>query len=590
MKTHIKTIFGLAAGALLLTACNDSFLDRNPTSDLVDKDFWNTASDLEVYNNGIYNQAGDNDDYMFLVGFTNDPYNSSAWSAIACEAQTDNFASLSSAQQWATKIGAGQETVPNNPDRGGWKWDLLRRCNVFFENYHKADVLETIKQQYAGEVYFFRAWFYLDKVQKYGDVPYVTKALDTDSPELYGKRTPRKDVMDSVLVDIDKACAYLPVAWDKSKPNRVDKGTALALKSRICLYEGTYRKYHNLGDYEKYLQEAVKASEDLIALNKYKVYNTGKPESDYTALFSSPDLSTNPEVIFYRKYEAGVLGNRMSGYIVLMNAGATKDFVDDFLCLDSDGEARPVSLSTDYKEDTYQNVLTNRDPRLTQTILDPLKAKNVLYNQDKYQFPILNGMDGWKTTTGYHVIKYYNKDEDAKGYGNEGTDAPLFRYAEVLLNLAEAKAELGTINQTDLDNTVNLLRKRAGMPDLTLTPPMDPKYAGEGITSLLVEIRRERRVELSFEMSRYPDLMRWKWGKRLAEPMLGMRFEAADSESEQFKNADVQTVEVNGKHYIDAFAGNDFGKRVFDEEKHYLHPIPVNVRSKNPELGQNPKW
>lgn len=590
MKTYLKNIFPIAVGALMLTACNDSFLERTPTHDLNDKDFWNTANDLEIYNNGIYNQAGDNNDYMFLVGFTDNSSGSASHSIIGCEAATDNFASLYSAQQWATKIGAGQETVPNNPDRGGWKWDLLRRCNVFLENYQKANEPEIVKNRYAGEVYFFRAWFYLDKVQKYGDVPYVSKSLDTDSPELYGVRNPRKDVMDSVLIDIDKACEYLPETWESGHPNRVDKGTALALKSRICLYEGTFRKYHNLGDYEKYLQEAVKASEELIGLNKYKLYDTGRPESDYTTLFTSLDLSTNEEVIFYRKYVTGVFAHRQSGYIVLMNAGVTKDFVDDFLCINKDGSVAPVTLSDNYNDDTYTNVLDNRDPRLTQTVLDPRKSKQVLFNRDNYTFPILNGMEGWQSITGYHLIKHYSAADDAKEFDKEENDTPLFRYAEVLLNLAEAKAELGTINQTDLDNTVNLIRKRAGLPGLTTNPPMDPKYAGEGLSSLLIEIRRERRVELSFEQTRYNDLMRWKWGKRLAQPVLGMRFEDSNRQDPQYADADVTTVEVNGKHYIDAFAGTDFSNRTFDEEKHYYHPIPVNVKSKNPNLGQNPKW
>ena len=96
-------------------------------------------------------------------------------------------------------------------------------------------------------------------------------------------------------------------------------------------------------------------------------------------------------------------------------------------------------------------------------------------------------MTGWESATGYHVIKYYIAEQDMKGYGNETHDAPLLRYAEVLLNLAEAKAELGTITQSDLDRTVNVIRDRAGMPHLTLNPVMDPKYAAEGLSALLLK-------------------------------------------------------------------------------------------------------
>jgi len=141
------------------------------------------------------------------------------------------------------------------------------------------------------------------------------------------------------------------------------------------------------------------------------------------------------------------------------------------------------------------------------------------------------------------------------------------------------------------------LRDRAGMPHLTLNPVMDPKYTDLGISSLLVEIRRERRVELCFEDTRYQDLMRWKQGKRLAQRVLGMRFEPSYFDLPRFTpeegKADpnrVKLVEVNGKHYIDVFAGTDWENRVFDEDKHYLHPIPVNVIGKNTEIKQNPNW
>lgn len=590
MKKITNKIVACAASTLLLTACNDSFLDRYPTHDLNDGSYWTTAGDLKVYNNGIYNQAGDNKDYMFFVGFTNDPYASSANSAMGLEAQSDNFASIVSDHQEYTKVAAGQEVVPNNPGRGSWKWEFLRRCNVFFANYQKANTTDEIKNRYAGEVYFFRAWFYLDKVQYFGDVPYISKPLNTDSPELYGERLPRSQVMDSVLVDIDKACQYLPESWDANHPDRITKGVALALKSRICLYEGTFRKYHQLDGSEKYLQEAVKASEELMK-GKYSIYSTGNPKKDYRDLFTSVDLSDNKEIILARKYQSGLLGHRTSGYIITHAAGATKDFVDDFLCIEPDGTAKPIALSSVYADNSIEEVFNNRDPRLAQTVLDPREAKEIVPSAE-YDFPHLFGMGNWESATGYHFIKYYDFDDDKKGYGQEENDAPIIRYAEVLLNYAEAKAELNSITQDDLDKTVNQLRDRVGMPHLTLSPIADPKYTSEGISSLLVEIRRERRVELSFEQTRYQDLMRWKKGAYLTKKVLGMRLEEADRNSERYKkaNSTVKTTEVNGKHYIDVFATSDFGKRSFKEEKHYFHPIPINVLSKNPNLIQNKGW
>lgn len=590
MKKITSKIVACAAATLLLTACNDSFLDRFPTHDLNDESYWTTANDLKVYNNGIYNEAGNNSDYMFFVGFTNDASLSASAGVAGLETLTDNFASTIGDHQGYTKVAAGQEVVPNDPARGTWKWGFLRRCNVFFANYQKVNASQDIKNKYAGEVYFFRAWFYLDKVQYYGDVPYITKPLTTDSPELYGERMPRCQVMDSVLLDIDKACQYLPDSWDAKHPDRVTKSVALALKSRICLYEGTFRKYHNLGNSEKYLQEAVKASEELMK-GKYSIYNTGNPKSDYRTLFTSADLSDNKEIIFARKYQSGLLVHRTSGYLGSQATGATKDFVDDFLCIEPDGTAKPIALSSVYKDNSIEDVFDNRDPRLAQTVLDPRTRKEIVPLKE-YDFPRLFGMGDWESPTGYHFIKYYETEDDKRGFAQEINDAPIIRYAEVLLNYAEAKTELNSITQDDLDKTINLLRDRVGMPHLTLNPVVDPKYASEGISSLLVEIRRERRVELSFEQTRYQDLMRWKKGAYLAKKVLGMRLEEADRNSDRYKkvNSTVKTIEVNGKHYIDVFATSDFGKRVFDEEKHYYHPLPVNVISKNPNLTQNKGW
>lgn len=598
MKKLIYNIALLAATSLLGVSCNDSFLDRNPTNDLNDKSFWNAENDLEVYNNGIYNEASDDTYYTFMTGHSKDAWSSSYSGLFWHDVQTDNFVSKSNANHTSyTKIAAGKETVPTKPGAGGWHWTLLRRINVFFENYTKTQAVESIKEKYAGEAYFFRAWFYLDKVQMYGDVPYIDKPLTTASEDLYGPRTPRKTVMDKVLIDINNACDRLPEDWGKNKPSRITKGAALALKSRICLYEGTYRKYHKLGDHEKFLQEAVKAAEDLMKLKKYSIHNTGNPGKDYTTLFTSDDLESNKEVILYKKYVSGLLGHRLCGYIVASGTGATKDFVEDFLCKEVDGTALPVSLSQSYSDESIENELDNRDPRLTQIILDPRRSKEILYNRDKFIFPRVTGMTNWESATGYHAIKYYSAEQDKKGYGNEVHDAPLLRYAEVLLNLVEAKAELQTITQDDLDNTINLLRNRAGMPPLTMNPVMDPKYKDEGISPLLVEIRRERRVELCFEDSRYQDLMRWKQGSKLAKRVLGMRFEPSYFDLPRFTPAEgkadpnrVKLFKVGDKNYINVFAGTDWENRTFDESKHYLHPIPVNVMSKNEAILQNPGW
>lgn len=597
----------MGAVALSMTACNDSFLDRTPTNDLNDNAFWNTTSDLETYCNGIYNEAASNGTYRFMIGFHSDAYSVKVTGPYSMEAMSDNFATMDGSQTWASAVAAGIENQPSgNPSYASWTWNLLRRINVFMANYDRVQTDESAKLPYVGEALFFRAWFYLYMVQNYGDVPLVTIPLETNSPELYGERTPRKEVMAQVLKDINDACTYLPA--EEWGANRLTRGAALALKARIGLYEGTYRKYHKLGDEAEFLNACVEACEQLMKMG-YEIYDTGNPDKDYTTLFTTDDLSSNKEVIFYRKYAAGLKRHRMCGYTVNLRNGGTKDFVDDYLCLDADGVARPVALSHDYSNDTPEQEFANRDPRLSQTFLAPGNdAAKALFedgNLGKFTFPRLGNMTNWPTLTGYHAIKYYIREQDKKGFNEETHDYPLFRYAEVLLNYAEAKAELGQCTQDVLDETINVLRDRVDMPHLTVNPEMDPKYAKYGLDALLIEIRRERRVELSFEYLRYQDLMRWAWGDKLKERVLGMRLEDSAFSDPRYdgnitkagssnagKNPVYVFVAEDGKQYIDAYGGTNYAveRRSFDPAKDYLRPIPSSAIAANPALGQNPGW
>lgn len=588
-------------------ACNDSFLDRTPVTDLNNTSFWTSETDFRAYNNGIYNTMVG---VRFFMGNESSSSGSKNESFMGMEVATDNFASTDvNLQKWAN-IAAGIHQVPtsaptsvNSNSTGlGWYWSPLYRINFFLDNYERAtSVLESVRHQYAGEALFWRAWFYFDKVQEYGDVPLILKTLNENSEELFAAQNPRAEVVDAILADIDKAIEYLPAEWPVSSPDRVNRYIALTLKARICLYEGTWRKYHGLADYQRFLEGAATAANEVIISNKYAIYNTGKPATDYRTLFTSFDLHGNKEVILGKYYEGGKYTHSINGNLVTNGfmIGATKDLVDDFLCKEPDGTAKPIALSSVYKEDVIEDVFDHRDPRLAQTVLDPRQETEIIGTNPATTtgYPRLGYMPGnsWTTLTGYNYIKNWSKD-DAQAGNSEVRDFPILRYAEVLLTYAEAKAELGTITQDDIDRSINLLRARVDMPDLDLNPVMDPKYAGEGISSLLVEIRRERRVELSFENSRYHDLMRWKKGAYLAKPVLGIQVKDADFAAGGRYDATGKTVPathvVDGKKYIDAYAGTQFApaNRVFDENKHYLYPVPTNVRAKNKNLEQTPGW
>lgn len=160
-----------------------------------------------------------------------------------------------------------------------------------------------------------------------------------------------------------------------------------------------------------------------------------------------------------------------------------------------------------------------------------------------------------------------------------------------MLNYAEAKAELGTLTQADLDISINKLRDRVGMIRMDLgSIPTDPKYATDGISPLIAEIRRERRVELFMEGFRYDDLRRWKQGKKLEVKSYGILWDAAAIA--RYPNATVKSSvdPASGKTYVDVYQGTDWDNPVFDEGKHYLWPLPLSALSQNPELKQNPNW
>lgn len=578
-------------------ACNDSFLDREPTHNLNNVNYWKTANDLKVYNNGIYDAAAGGN-YTFLRANNTSGSASKNMSFMAMEAATDNFAVTDGDLNEWLKIGAGQtvipSTIPSVSMGANWRWELLYRCNFFLENYQRAQgVEETLRNNYAGEVYFWRSWFYFDKVQEFGNVPLVTRTLNIDSPELFEKQTDRKIVMEVVLKDIDNAIKYLPEKWIADHPDRVTKWTAYALKSRICLFEGTFRKYHGIEGADIFLDEAAKAAFSIIDSKVYSIYKPGDVNTNYRKLFTSEDLRNNPEVILPRVYNMPGIGHGLSRNLTTLMAGATKDFVDDFLCIEPDKTAKPISLSSVYSDDNFEKIFENRDPRLGQTILDPRREKEI-YNTSSDMFPRLPGMgSSFQSVTGYHFIKNFSYAESQRSINGEINDFPIIRYAEVLLNYAEAKAELGTITKDDLDLSINKLRDRVGMPNLDLNPPMDPKYKDEGISSLLVEIRRERRVELSFENFRYFDLMRWKKGKYLAKQVLGIRVDDKDLEAGgRYFGAKVIRTEVQGKKYVDPYANTPVTteKRKFDENKNYLSPIPISVIATNPNLDQTPNW
>jgi starch-binding outer membrane protein, SusD/RagB family len=591
MKRYIFKSGFVVLLALMTTGCNDQFLERYPLDRITNETFWNTENDLRVYNNGLYDLARNNDNVPIAHGHQEgfDSHWASFW---FLDELADNMAPRHARHTFFQQMRAGKHVVTANPDWFGYKgWNFVRACNVGLENYGKANIAQSIKDRYIAEARLFRGWFYADKVQKFGDVPWVEKALNTDSPELFAARTPREEAMEKVLADLEFASTKLPDNWgDGGAPGRLNRWAALLVKSRVCLFEGTWRKYHGGSNPTKWLDEAAKAAKELMDKGPYRLFSTGNPNTDYNSYHRVLNVSGNPEVMYWRRYQLGVFTNHVQSYFEYAG-GASKSLVEDYLC--SDG--LPITLSPLYKGDgKIEDVFENRDPRLRQTILHPADAGLYKYHlADGRSYPRVSGMaGGYISETGYHIIKHYNADDMiGKAFNTAESPAIILRFAEALLNYAEAQAELGKISQADLDASINKLRDRVKMPHLKLDKvPVDPRYTADGVSPIIAEIRRERRIELFMEGFRYNDIRRWKQGKKLTIPTMGMLWDAAART--RYPGAVVKSVvdPVSKKTYIDVYQGTDWASPVFDESKHYLWPIPLNVLAQNPAIKQNPGW
>ncbi len=467
---------------------------------------------------------------------------------------------------------------------GGWNFSNIRACNYFLQRYQKAAAPLSTLNKYAAEVRFFRALFYWQMVKQFGDVPWTaTDLTDTSATLLYEPRTPHKQVMDSVLADMVFAANNLP-DLNTVEPNRLNKWCALALMSRVCLWEGTWRKYHALGDELPYLQSTVSASEAIINSGNFSLYSTGNPSKDYYNLFIQTNLLNNPESILSMFYEANILTEWESRDITIgASSGFSKNFVRSFLC--SDG--LPTALSPLYKgDDSLEEEATNRDPRFRQLIATRGFVLQNHTDGSQYIFTIPQ-IGTSNAPTGYMPIKGFSPDPQ-QWDANQGTiNMFIFRYAEVLINEAEAKAELGQCDQTVIDNTVNKLRDRVGMTHMVIsTLVKDPNSDFPSLPVLLDEIRRERRIELASDGFRFDDLMRWADGPQIQNPetILGMKLIPAVAA--EYPPSQISGIHLSPNGYIMVYG---FTSRAWND-KMYLYPIPTQELTLNSQYQQNPGW
>ena len=578
-----KSILLMAVASLFAVSCD---LDKLPLANLSPDSFFSTRNELDAFANNFY---------------TNFPGSS------VFEEESDLIIK-NSRSDWMRD----GRSVPGSG--GGWTWTALRDFNTLIEMSSNCTD-ENVRDEYIGVARFFRAWFYFEKVKRFGDVPWYDRQLGSSDKDLYKPRDSRELVMSHVVEDLDFAIAHLPV---KHSVYKVTKWTALALKSRACLFEGTFRKYHGFKldghTAEWYLEQAAAAGEEFISTSGYSVYAGGGVENSYRDLFASED-AIGTEIILARDYDKNLSIKHNGTYYTLGNygnPGMTRKMFCSYLMKDG-------SRFTDkdgWKIMSFVDEVKNRDPRLSQSIRTPGYKR---IGSDKVEAP-----DFGHTETGYMITKYMQgADLGVDLYGASYNDLPLFRSAEVYLNFAEAKAELGTLTQADLDKSIKLLRDRVGMPNIDMAvanASPDPYLMAEDTgypnvtganAGVILEIRRERTVELFDENFRFYDLIRWKNGQAITHKFLGMYFPApgaydldgngtldvcfyTDSAPSGLP-ANVVKFKIGERIF---FTEGDHGyvdvtpnlPGVWNENRDYFYPIPTDELTLNPNLVQNPGW
>lgn len=527
MKTIIKT-FTLSL-AILFGAVSCISLDTPPYDRETDLTFWDEDPDaaLDAVNT-CYNTIISMEELMYGDSYSDNAY-------IGLQAGNPN------------SIGNGSYSTSDDYVEAVWdsRYSGIRYCNELLTNIDRVPGLDpALKNRYIGEVKVIRAFHYYELYTRFGDVPYTEEAISISESQKIA-RTPRATVLANVLRDLDEVIDndYLPASYDEADKGRITKWAAMAVKARVCLFEGDWEEVKTLTS--KIMDEG---GFDLF--------------KSYSGLFEIANEG-NCEVILDRQYmpvshehrsQYNILPPSFGGYALLV---PLQELVDSYIMLDG----KTIEESGDYDED---DPFANRDPRLAATITDIHGSyKTATGTQALVEASDAIDVQSGATVTGYYFKKYWDYTYRAELYS--GLNPIVIRYADILLMNAEALAELDEFDGAAWNATIQRIRRRAGFTDSGAL-----NYQGETGDELIELIRNERRCELAFEGLRFKDIIRW----RIAEDVMngwchGMKTDAAIGTDNGYKQIE---------------------NRTFDPAKHYLWPIPQADRDLNIYLSQNPGW
>lgn len=612
MKRKYIVLPVIALWMCVTNSCiDDAFLDRDPIDKETEATVFTTYDNFKMYAWTLYN--GENS-YPGLTAYQNYPQSGDAADML----YNSNDARGSS---WVRDLNSPATISATN-----WNFVQIRKVNLMLDKIDGSQMSDSDKKHWRGVGYFFRAYAYFELLKKFGDVPWLENTVKTGDTEiLYAKQDSREVVANNMLNNLLYAEENIKAAGDGN--NTINPNVVRAFISRFALYEGTWRKYHGSVDNvdgTKYLEASIKASQNLMDQNLGLM-------SSYDDVFNSLSLNGQKSILLYREYVEQQTG--MGHDLTQRTRGeklweGTKKLVEHYLC--SDG--KPISTSAKYDGDnTIFDEFRNRDHRLYYTICPPYNVKTSsdytsweytdneadreyidlmktltggnaqrkmlpLFSSDKkYLRRIPNllvvKVDGVDTQTGYFMYKYYNDLPGAALGERNGTDGPIFRMGEVLINHAEAMFELGRFNQSVADATVNKLRVRAGVADMTvgeIGSDFDT-YRDADVDPVLWEIRRERCAELMGSGFRFDDIKRWKKGHYMNDRPVGVKINdlsVYDNDEDLAKLLYDGSAMPRYKNCVTYIENPTPGW----QEKCYLYPIPMKQTVLNKNLVQNPGW